>query len=238
MSEAGEAIREHLRAVEERNRDTIDAVAERVYRTIVDGGLILTAGTGHSRAMVLETFYRAGGLACVKPITHPALDPLAGGAASTRLERVPGLGRLLADEAAATEVDTAFVFSNSGTNPVPVELAEALAEDGATVVAVSSRQHMARAPLRADKKLDQVAHYVLDTATPYGDAFWPTPSGHIAPLSSISGAYLWNLILISVARLAEEKGTSLPVWASANVAGGEERNAELRERYRGRIPGL
>ncbi|HEX7098489.1 MAG TPA: sugar isomerase domain-containing protein [Acidimicrobiia bacterium] len=238
MSEAGEAIRAHLRAVEDRNADTLAAVVERVYQTITDGGLILTTGTGHSRAMVLETFYRAGGLACVKPISHPALDPLAGGAASTRLERVTGLGRLLADEAGATDADTAFVFSNSGTNPVPVELAEALADDGATVVAVSSRQHMARAPLRAEKKLDQVAHYVLDTGTPYGDAFWPTPSGDIAPLSSITGAFLWNLILVGVSELAEKHGTTLPVWASANVSGGEERNVELRERYRGRIPGL
>jgi len=238
VSDVGTAMREHLAQVEERNADALAAVTRRVYQTIVDGGLILTAGTGHSRAMVLETFYRAGGLACVKPIHHPALDPLAGGAASTRLERVIGLGRLLADEADATDADTAFVFSNSGTNPVPVELAEALAEDGATVVAVSSRQHMARAPSRAEKKLDQVAHYLLDTGTPYGDAFWPTPGGSIAPLSSITGAYLWNLVLVGVSRLAEADGTTLPVWASANVAGGEDRNIELRERYRGRIPGL
>lgn len=35
---------------------------------------------------------------------------------------------------------------------------------------------------------------------------------------------------------AEE--AELPLWASANVPGGDERNAALRERYAGRVPPL
>lgn len=236
--EVGVQMRRHLQGIEERNAATLDLVATRMHAVIVDDGLILTTGTGHSQAMVLETFYRAGGLACVRPITHPALFPLEGGSASTLLERVPGFGRLLVESAQPSDVDMAFVFSNSGTNPVPVEMAVALHEAGTTVVAVSSYEHMSRSPARAQAKLGDVADHLLDTAAPYGDAFVPTDDGSTAALSSLAGVYLWNLLLARLARLAAVAGTSLPIWASANVSGGDDRNQALRARYGGRIPML
>lgn len=232
----GERMRIHLQEIESRNDAVLDAVVERVHRTIADDALLLTTGTGHSLAMVLETFYRAGGLACVRPIVHPALLPLEGGLASTKLERVAGLGRILVEPAAPNPSDTAFVFSNSGTNPVPVEIALALREAGTVVVAVSSVEHMSRAPARGDHKLGEVADHVLDTGAPYGDAFVETDWGPTAALSSLTGVYLWNLILARLAARAATAGTPLPIWASANVAGGDERNRELIARYRSRIP--
>jgi uncharacterized phosphosugar-binding protein len=236
--DVGVQMRGHLQEVEDRNADTLDLVAARMHQVIVDDGLILTTGTGHSLAMVLETFYRAGGLACVLPVTHPALFPLEGGSASTLLERVPGLGGLLVEAARPTARDMAFVFSNSGTNPVPVEIALAMRETGTTVVAVSSYEHMSRAPTRASAKLGEVADHVLDTAAPYGDAFIPTDDGPTAALSSLAGVYLWNLLLARLARLAAAAGTSLPIWVSANVSGGDDRNRALRTRYGERIPML
>ncbi len=239
MSDPGQEMRLHLQEVQLRNEAALDAVADRMHRVIRDDGLILTTGTGHSLAMVLETFYRAGGLACVQPITHPGLMPLEGGLVSTRLERVPGLGTVLVEAARPEPRDLAFVFSSSGTNPVPVEMAIALRDAGATVVAVSSLEHMSRAPARAEQKLGDVADHVLDTAAPYGDAFIPTPDGPpIAALSSLAAVYLWNLLLARLATLAAASGTDLPIWASANVAGGDEQNRELFARYRPRIPAL
>lgn len=238
MSEAAERILEHLAAVESANAGTLDEVAERMHRTVLADGLILTTGTGHSTAMVLETFYRAGGLACVRPITHPAFLPLEGGLASTGLERVEGLGRMLVEAAHPSSVDTAFVFSNSGINPVPVEMAFTLREAGSTVVAVSSVPHMSEASPRAGHKLDELADHVLDTMTPYGDAFWPVGGVATAPLSSVTGTFLWSLLLVRLAGLADEAGTDLPLWVSANVEGGDSRNRELVARYRPRVPML
>lgn len=235
---AGEAMRQHLHRVGEKNEETLGQVASRLYDTIRSGALVFTTGTGHSLGMVLETFYRAGGLACVRPVVHPALNPFAGGMASTHLERVEGLGPILVRTARPTPRDIAFVFSNSGANPVPVEMAETFRDLGTTVVAVSSVEHMSRAPTRAAQKLGNVADYVLDTGTPYGDAFWPTNESSLAPLSSLTGIYLWNLLLIRLAALAEDDGIALPVWASANVVGGETQNRNLIEKYRPRVPML
>lgn len=230
--------RQHLAGLIETNGETLRDAAVRMLEVIEADGLIFTAGTGHSLALVLETFYRAGGLACVYPLYHPGLLPLAGGQSSTLLERTPGLAQLLLASAQPTEADMAFVFSNSGINPVPVELAQGLQDHGTTVVAVVSLPHLRRAPQRAGAKLDQRADMVLDTRVPYGDAAYPAGQGKTAPLSSLSGIYLWNVLLALLADLATERGVELPLWASANVEGGTARNQELLERYRDRIPFL
>jgi uncharacterized phosphosugar-binding protein len=238
MSEAGDQMRRHLLDIEQRNDAVLDAVSEKMHATIAADGLVFTTGTGHSLAMVLETYYRAGGLACVRPVVHSALLPLEGGLASTQLERIAGLGRVLVEAAAPGPTDIAFVFSNSGTNQVPVEMAQVFREAGTHVVAVSSVEHMSRAPARANQKLDELADHLLDTGAPYGDAFIETATEPTAALSSLTGVYLWNLLLARLAAQAQTAGTVLPIWASANVAGGDERNRQLFTRYRSRIPML
>jgi len=232
-------MREHLRRVEVANHDVLETVARAMLAVARADGLIYAAGTGHSVALLLESFYRAGGLACVYPIFHPALLPLSGGSVSTALERVPGFGATLVAQAAPSASDLAFVFSNSGVNPVPVEIAEAFQAAKTPVVAVVSREHMSRAPSRHPRKLDAVADYLIDTLVPYGDAAYDTGAGApTMPLSSLAGVFVWNLLLARLAALAAEAGVPLPLWTSANVEGGDARNRALVERYRRRIPTL
>jgi uncharacterized phosphosugar-binding protein len=232
-------VRDHLEAAERANAAVLEAVARRLCEVVRSDGLVYVAGTGHSLALVLESFYRAGGLACVYPIYHPALLPLAGGAASTLAERVAGFGRALVEGVPAGPSDLAFVFSHSGVNPVPVEIAEVFKAKGAPVIGVVSRDHMRRAPIRHPRKLDQVADLLIDTLVPYGDAVYDAGAGvPTMPLSSLSGVFVWNLLLVRLADLAREEGAVLPLWTSANVEGGEARNRELLARYRPRIPQL
>lgn len=226
----------HLEDAEERNRDVLDRVADRLLATVRAGLRIHTTGTGHSSALVLETFYRAGGLACVHPITHPGLVPLAGAIASTALERRADLAEPLLEQAAPVAGETAIVFSNSGVNPLPVALARGLRQAGVGVVAVSSLPHLRAAPPRAEVKLDEVADEVLDTGVPVGDAAYASDEIHTAPLSSLTSTFLWNLLLARLADLATTAGVDLPVWASSNTVDGDERNAALLARYRPRVP--
>jgi uncharacterized phosphosugar-binding protein len=237
-SDFGVRMREHLAGLERHNAAALDAVAEALHRTLERDGLVYTAGSGHSLALVLETFYRAGGLACVYPLYHPGLLPLAGGQASTLVERAEGLAELLLEAAAPGGDGLAFVFSNSGVNPFPVELAKGLRRRGTPVVAVSSVPHMQRATARAGVKLSELADHLLDTRVPYGDAAYPAGSSATGSLSSLASVYLWNLLLTRLADRSAESGVDLPLWTSANVEGGEQRNAELFARYRPRVPML
>jgi uncharacterized phosphosugar-binding protein len=232
-------MRAHLARVEKTNAEVLDRVAARMLEVIQDDGLIYVGGTGHSMSLMLESFYRAGGLACVQPMYSPGLLPLHGGEDSSLAEKTSGFARLLVDRYHPTPSDIAFVYSNSGVNAVPVELADELHKNGTPVVAVVSLPHLTQAPLRAGHKIDSVADFVIDTLVPYGDAAYPTRDGTMtAGLSSLCGIYVWNLLLARLADLADEKGVRLPIFTSSNVAGGAERNADLFKHYRQKVSTL
>jgi uncharacterized phosphosugar-binding protein len=234
----GALVRDHLERVEAHNAAVLDTVAERMLEVVRADGMLHTAGTGHSLVMVLETFYRAGGLACVRPLFHPALLPLNGGFASSLLERSGGLAALLAAHAAVRPGELGFVFSSSGVNPVPVELTQCLRQAGAEVVAVTSLPHLRQAPARAGIKLDEVADHLIDILVPAGDAAYRRDGMVTAPLSSLASVFVWNLLLARLADRAAAAGVELPLWRSGNLPGGEAHNATLVERYRARVPML
>lgn len=238
-AEFGSRIHDHLARLESVNAATLDEVAALCYRVIRGDGLIFAGGTGHSLAMVLESFYRAGGLACTYPVWHPALLPLEGGLFSTHAEKTPGLAAELVERTPAGPGDVAFVYSNSGVNAVPVELAEGFHRRATPVVAMLSTDHMSRAARPGKPKLSDFATHVIDTHVPYGDAAYDTTLGATtAPLSSLSAVFAWTAVLTRLADLARADGYRLPIWTSSNVEGGLARNAELMERYRPRVPYL
>ncbi|MEU4526224.1 sugar isomerase domain-containing protein [Amycolatopsis sp. NPDC024027] len=232
----GTAVREHLRMAEDRNAATLEEVAARLLDVVRAGRLVHTAAAGHSLAAVLETFYRAGGLACVRPLFHPGLLPLHGAQASTQLERVPGLAATMVAQAQVRPGDVGVIFSNSGVNAFPVELADELKKRGAYVVAFSSRPHMDTAPARSFAKLGELADAVLDTGIPPGDAVVPTPSGTTAALSTLCSTYLWNLLLVHLTTLAGD--LPVPLWQSSNLPGGDAANERFLDQYRAHVPML
>lgn len=235
----GAFMRAHLEAVEAHNETTLARVAESMLGVVRDERLIYTSGTGHSIGLVLESFYRAGGLACVQPLYHASLLPLHGGLESTLCEHTTGLADLMVAHFAPGPGDLAFVFSNSGVNAVPVEIADAMHARGARVVAVVSLTHLRAARPQSGHTLADVADDILDTLVPHGDAAYPAGDGvATAGLSSLTGVYLWSLLLARLADRARSEGLRLPVWTSSNVEGGADRNRELFVTYQPKIPTL
>ncbi len=188
--------------------------------------------------MVCETFYRAGGLAPVRPLWDPAVLPLSGARTSSVAEREPGRGRAVLASARPRPEDVVVVFSTSGRNPYPVEIAREALARAIPVVAVTSLAASAGATDRSGTRLADHATVVLDTGVPPGDVVHPHGAPRTAAVSTVVGAYLWSALLAELDDLAAERGVRLPVWTSANVAGGDERNADLLARYASRIPEL
>lgn len=224
-----------LRRVVDEADDDIRAAADAIVATGRAGGLVRPAGAGHSLAAVLETFFRAGGLAFVRPLWHERVLPFAGASRATSSERETGLGRGVADAAGIEARDTILVFSNSGANPYPIEIAQAGVEAGATVVALTSRASNAAAPSdRAPQRLVDVATIVLDTQVRAGDASWPPADPVTAPTSSLVTTALWTAIL----REVHDRWPDAPRWRSANIAGSDGANQALFAALEPRIPEL
>ena len=120
------------------NGPAITTAAEAILATVRGDGLVHVGGAGHGLMLALEAFYRAGGLACVSPVWRASLLPIAGARASTRAERTSGLGTTLADKAGIARGDCLVVASQSGVNPVSIDLAARARTHGATVIALTS----------------------------------------------------------------------------------------------------
>lgn len=238
LTDYTETVTSALTRAQQRNAAAVTEAAELIIRAVRAEGLVFTAGAGHSLGAVAETFYRAGGLAPVYPLQLPELFPLNGASTSTATEREAGLGSRVLHEAGATAGDVLVVFSNSGVNPYPVELASTAVELGMPVIAVNSVRAAAAAPRRADSTLAREASIVLDTGVVAGELSHPVDEPRTAAQSTITNVFLWNSVLATVAERAEQAGETLPLWRSSNVTGGDEANAALLERLQPRIPAL
>jgi uncharacterized phosphosugar-binding protein len=227
-------ILELLARVVAQSKAEVADTAASIVATGTAGGLVRPAGAGHSLAAVLETFFRAGGLAFVRPIWDERIFPLYGAQRATDAERVPGLGRAAAEAAGIRPEDTVMVISTSGVNPFPVEVAQVGLEHRATVVAMTSRAASAKAPPRADVRLAEIASIVIDTHVPAGDVTWPPESPVTAPVSSLVTTALWTAILREVHTLWPEA----PRWRSANVVGTDDSNETILASLVERIPEL
>jgi uncharacterized phosphosugar-binding protein len=220
----------------------IETAASWIAGAIGGGGLMVITGTGHSHMVAEEAFYRAGGLVAVCPVLEPSLLLDRGAIKSTQVERLHGLGTIVIDDAGVTPGDVLVVVSNSGRNPVPVEMAVRGREIGCRVVAITSRAHADAVASRhvSGRKLVDVADLVLDNGVPYGDASLSIEGleGRVGPLSTIAGVALINAVTVRVAELLVAAGTPPQVFSSANLASESPLDPRVVQQARARIRAL
>jgi uncharacterized phosphosugar-binding protein len=210
---------------------------------IAGGGLVHVFGAGHSHMAAEEAFSRAGGLVPVNAVLVEWLMVHQGGRRGALLERQPGLGELIVSTEPVEPGDVFFVVSNSGRNPVPVEVAEAAKRRSAKVVALTSRQHSAAVTARGGggggPKLSDVADLVIDTHAPFGDAAVPVDGDHrVGGVSSVLSLVIIQTIVVATITILVERGIQPPVFKSGNVDGSDEWNAEQIKRLGRRVPTL
>lgn len=170
----------------------------------------------------------------VRPLFQPELLPLNGALKATAAERRAGMGAAVIKAAAPGARDVVMIFSNSGRNPYPVEIAEGARASGATVVAFTSVAVSRDSEPRGSQRLFEVADIVLDTCTPPGDVSRPVQHPVTSPMSTLACCAVWTEILAMMAKIEP----SVPLWRSANRDGNDQFNARLVDQLRTRIPEL
>lgn len=217
----------------------IETAASWMADTLIDGGVVHLFGSGHSHMVAEEVFHRAGSMLPLNPMLDANLT-LFSNINSTLLERTGGYGKVIVDSHDIRPGESVFVISNSGVNPVPIEVAIAAKTRGARTIAITSVWHYRDAPSRMDsgQRLCDVADLVIDTHVPAGDALIPidgldTPVGGV---SSAVGIAIINAIVVEAANGMIERGVTPPVIPSMNLPGGDELMAKLIEKYGNRLP--
>ncbi len=232
-----QAVRELQTRVVEGQHALLMEIAERMAETTRRERRIFLFGTGHSHLLAEEGFYRAGGLANVVPILteHLMLHHLP--ALGSRLERTPGLADMILDRYAPDPQEMLFVFSNSGVNQLPVEMALRGRERKMFVVGVSSFAHARQSPLSdLGLRLDQSVDLALDNGGIPGDALLELDElpWRVAPSSTVICALIWNCLVSETARLLVESGSTPPIFVSLNIPGAAEHNQVLLDKWRPR----
>lgn len=225
-----ETVREQLPQIQK----AADSFAE----TILAGRMVHLFGSGHSRILVEEMWPRYGSFPGFNPIVELSLTfhNLVVGANGQRqamfLENVEGLAARILRNYNLSEQDSALVVSSSGTNIVPIEMAELFQEKGIRVVAIVSQQHAeASSSKRSDgRTLADFADLILDTGAPKGDAMVQVEGMEmpVAPGSTVGGALLVNAVKAEVAQRLTAAGQPPPALAAANKLGAQ-RASEIFE---------
>jgi uncharacterized phosphosugar-binding protein len=216
----------------------IKQAAQWFAQTILQQRMVHVFGSGHSRIMVEEMWPRYGSFPGFNPIVELSLTfhNLVVGANGQRqamfLENVSGLADRILRNFDISSIDSALIISSSGTNIVPIEMAELFQQQKVKVVSIITQQHSAKSQSkRSDgKKLSDFSDLVLDTGAPVGDSMiyingLETP---VAPGSTVGGAMLINCIKAEVARLLTEAGQPPKVLTATNVVS-KERATQLFE---------
>ena len=123
------AVIEQLNNVLETQQDQMGKIAELWAQSILDDKLAYTFGSGHSRYIAGELYWRAGGLASVMLIEEPT---------NGFAERLENYAEAFMQAYNIASGDLLFVISNSGINPVPNGVARYGKQVGATVIAVTN----------------------------------------------------------------------------------------------------
>jgi uncharacterized phosphosugar-binding protein len=188
--------------------------------------------------MAEEVFYRAGGLWAFNAMLDINLTSF-GSLKAGMVERTEGYAPVVLESFDVRPGEVVVIVSNSGINPVPIELATEAKKRGATTIALTSAEHYGNAVSRhsSGKKLVDVVDLVVDSRVPVGDgvlAFEGLPA-NVAASSTVLGAALMNAIVAQVAETMLEAGNEPPVIVSMNVPGGDELNRALNEKYGARL---
>lgn len=214
--------------------EKIQKVAGAAVQSVQAGGIIHLFGSGHSAIPAQEVYIRAGSLTNTRPVSlERILDTF---------EDIEGVGNRLMRGFDGRPGEVLLVISNSGVNPLPIEVALAGKESGLFVVGITSFDHSRRvAPKHASgQRLLELVDIAIDTHVPYGDAALKIAGvpGKVGPLSTIAGVAIVNAIIAETIEQIAALGGTPPVRISRNVPGGMEHNQQFVKRYGNRIPEL
>ncbi len=219
----------------------IKQAAQWFAESILAGRVVHLFGSGHSRIMVEEMWPRYGSFPGFNPIVelsltfHNNVTGANGQRQAMFLENVPGLAERILRNFSLSESDCALIVSSSGSNIVPIEMAEIFQKKKIRTVAIITKEHSLKSrSKRIDgKKLSDFADIILDTGAPVGDSMiyidgLETP---VSPGSTVGGILIVNSIKAEVAKLLTEAGQPPKVLTATAIVGDEKAKQLFESAY-------
>ena len=230
--------------LEGKEMDNIRKASEVCAETIAQGGVVHVFGSGHSVGFGMELAGRPGSLVPFHTIVtsdfvlHGKVSLAEFKDPDNIFERRADIADRLYDVYDIRPQDSFIIISNSGINGVVIDFAIKAKQEGHKVIVATSWQHTSAEASRhpSGKKLYEMGDVVIDNCGPQGDALIETGKiEKICSISSITGAFIAQSITTETCRLLSERGVELPLLLSEDSEENRRHNAELRQKYVGRI---
>lgn len=229
-----------LNTVIKTEAENIEKAATVISNAIKNKQNIFSFGASHAGIITEETFYRAGGLALINPIFEPSImlnvRPVT---FTSTMERLEEYGKEIAKKTPIKKGDIIICHSVSGRNAVMIDFVEESKNKGAFIIAITNVKYSKSVEARHKngKRLFEQADIVIDNHGEIGDASIKIEglSQKVAPSSTISGAAIVNSIVCAVAEKLSSMNIVPPIFHSANVDGGDEKNKKIFEEYKDNI---
>lgn len=225
-----EKAKEVMEGLETSQQKNIHQAALLISSSIRNGGILQAFGSGHSYASAIEICGRAGGL-----ISSKQIKDLSGGI----YESVEGNAYFLMRCVDIHPADVFILISNSGRNPLTIEMADYIKKKGNKIIVVTALDVSKASASRhsSGKLLYEFADVVLDNKSQIGDAALEVEGldTRVCGTSSFAACLLLQQTIYEAVRDMTAYGYEPPVYKSANIDGGREFNNRLEEKYGSRI---
>jgi uncharacterized phosphosugar-binding protein len=241
-----EAMIAAQQAIMEREASHIEEAARIITQSLRRDSVIHMFGSGHSHLPPEESFYRSGGLAAVSPLLDPSLMFHEGTEKCIALEKWDGYAsRFVLPKYDLRPEDVMMVFSASGRNNAPIEVALAARQKGLYTIGVTSRRYSASvASLHpSGKHLADVVDLVLDHDVPPGDTLVSIEEmpelGTTGGASTALAIIMVHAVFAAVIENFVKAGEVPPMIRCPNAGVVQEAlqaNARTLARYRQRLP--
>lgn len=195
-----EIAKEFVNLSRETQKDNIVKAGNLIVEALKKGGIIHAFGSGHAIAGALEIVNKRDGFIPAKLLVEPSFG---------KYEIVEGFGSRLMEEVEILGNDVFVIISNSGVNPLIIEIALSVKNQGNKLIAITSLEGSKSLKSRhsSNKKLFELADVVLDNHVPALDVAMEISSLDIPVIgvSSISNSMLIQpMMAYIITRLKEE----------------------------------
>lgn len=252
------AIERYLQAVMQQVQWVLDTQSEKIEQAAVicansieSDGLVFTFGTGHGAFPALESFPRTGTVTGFRPIVESSMLSMhhvfgdMGTSQYRFIHKMEGLGRAILRSYQIAPHDSLILFSNSGINPVIIDMALDFKERGLPVIGVTSIPHSSHVAGRHSSglRLFEAADVVIDSGVQSQDASIDIEGfdRKVGPVSTPVVVAISHAINSRTTELLVERGYQPMVMVNPNTASAAEANqlndlnyADLWRRLRSR----
>ena len=226
-----------LKKADRFNKKNIDAVSNLFVDCIKNDGIIYMFGCGHSGLIAQDCFYRAGGLANIQPVFVPELMLHLSASNSSKLEKDEKNAENILKDYEFNKHDVFCVFSVSGINGVPIEIARQANEKGLKVIGLGSSAYAGETSRHSSgKRLADFCDVFLDDRVPKGDAVIVLKDGDkVVPVSTVVASCLIQTCIAETVKKLDKIGARFDFFGSGNLISNISKNTAIVEKYRKRI---